>query len=447
MEAGAHPLPRGASAAKPVERAVVAVLVRDYLIASTAFFFVAGLLGMAMRQSQAGVVRLDSNLFYAIMTAHGLGAFVAWAGFAVMGLGLWVLAECDFPMRPVGLAFARATFWLMVGGTLAIVVSTLGLGFAASWVFLYPLPFHAAEQWSDNATAVFAVGVLCAGLAIITWGLAILHTVVGPGNSGVRPGVLNRLGVALGFGYIWPERFPMDERKLPYAVLPLTAIAIDMIIATLPLAGLLVEIVIQAYAPSVDVDPLLAKNILWFFGHPVVYLLLFPAVSIYYLLIPRYAGRPLVAGKLISLAWLLAVIVNVIIWAHHIYLDYPEASLQSTINTAMQPLTFSITLVSALTPLQPRGDDVPVELPVDAGVALPDRRALRLADGRPLRRGQRDDLARCRGPQHAVDRRALPPDGAAEHRRRDLRRGLRVRAAASPATSGTPSAWATCTSR
>ena len=35
------------------------------------------------------------------------------------------------------------------------------------------------------------------------------------------------------------------------------------------------------------VDPLLAKNVLWFFGHPVVYLLLFPAVAMAYLLVPR----------------------------------------------------------------------------------------------------------------------------------------------------------------
>ena len=70
-----------------------------------------------------------------------------------------------------------------------------------------------------------------------------------------------------------------------------------MIIATLPLAVLLVEMMVQSLTPSVHVDPLLAKNVLWFFGHPVVYLLLFPAVAIYYLLVPRFAGRPLVAGK------------------------------------------------------------------------------------------------------------------------------------------------------
>jgi mono/diheme cytochrome c family protein len=42
---------------------------------------------------------------------------------------------------------------------------------------------------------------------------------------------------------------------------------------------------------------------------------------VYYLLIPRYAGRPLVAGNVVAVAWVIAVVVNVAIWAHDIYLD------------------------------------------------------------------------------------------------------------------------------
>ena len=134
---------------------------------------------------------------------------------------------------------------------------------------------------------------------------------------------------------------------MPYPVIPLTVIAIDMIIATLPLAVLLVEMIIQSFAPSVSVDPLLAKNVLWWFGHPVVYLLLFPAVAIYYLLVPRYAKRPLVAGNIIAIGWTIAVIANVTVWAHHLYLDYPDG-IQAAINTGMEPLTFALTIVSAL---------------------------------------------------------------------------------------------------
>ena len=80
-----------------------------------------------------------------------------------------------------------------------------------------------------------------------------------------------------------------------------------MIIATVPLAALLVEMILQSIGPAVTVDPLLAKSMLWWFGHPVVYLLLFPAVAVYYQLIPRYAQRPLVAGHVIAIAWLIGV--------------------------------------------------------------------------------------------------------------------------------------------
>ena len=131
-------------------------------------------------------------------------------------------------------------------------------------------------------------------------------------------------------------------------MIPLAVIGIDMIIATLPLAGLLVWQILQSTGAVGEADPLFAKNILWWFGHPVVYLLLFPAAAAYYLLVPRYAGRELVAGNVIAIAWTIAVLANVFVWAHHIYLDYPEDSIQAGINTAMQPVTFALVLPSAL---------------------------------------------------------------------------------------------------
>jgi cytochrome c oxidase subunit 1 len=343
----------GAAAARPglvedvVEESRVSRLVLAYIGASTAFFFVSGLLGMLLRESQADLVRIEPGLFYAIMTAHGLGAFVAWGAFAIMGVSFWVLSEVGFPMRPLGFFLARFTFWSMVIGVVGIVITTLAMGFGASWVFLYPLPFFASGEWSDAAAGLFSASVLLVGLAIIAWCVAILDTVTGPGLRAESPSLLNRIGCALGFGYLSPSRF-RTSRKLPYPVIPLTVIGIDMIVATLPLAALLIVMVMQSIDPSVTIDAQLAKNMLWFFGHPVVYLLLFPAVSVYYLLIPRYAKKELVAGRVVALAWFIAVVVNVIVWAHHIYLDYPTGSIQAALNTSMQPLTFAITLPSAI---------------------------------------------------------------------------------------------------
>jgi len=336
---------RGQLAPDDLDRARLLTLF--YVLASTVILAVSGLLGVVLRFSQADFGRIGDNSWYALMTAHGLGAFVGWAAFAVMGFSWWILANVGFPIRKFGEVMAWLSWWLMVLGVGGVVLTTLCFGFAGSWVFLYPLPFHSAGQWGDGTTGVFAASVLLAGLSIVTWCVGILHTVVGPALHAVSGRLPNRLGVAMGFGYLWPKRFATNPEPVPYAVIPLTVIAIDMIIATLPLAGLLVEMVIQSFA-DVSVDPLLAKNVLWWFGHPVVYLLLFPAVAIFYYLVPRYAGRQLVAGGVIAIAWTIAVIANVVVWAHHMYLDYPEGSVQGSINVLMEPTTFALVLPSAL---------------------------------------------------------------------------------------------------
>ena len=322
----------------------------SYIVASTAILAASGLLGVILRWSQAvPQARVGDNFWYAMMTAHGLGAFVGWGAFAVMGLAWWVLAGVGFPVRGFGLAMARITWWLMVLGVIGVIITTIFMGFAASWVFLYPLPFYGKGNWGDWATGLFSFSVLLAGLAIVTWCFAILHTVTNrDALDSVSSSIGKRLGLAFGWGFLMPRTFATKVRSVPYPVIPLAVIGLDMIIATLPLAGLLVWQILQSMGVVGSASDLLAKNILWWFGHPVVYLLLFPAVAVYYWLIPRYAGRNLVAGHVIAVAWTVAVVANVFVWAHHLYLDYPSGTSQAQINTAMQPITFALVLPSAL---------------------------------------------------------------------------------------------------
>ena len=330
--------------------AIARKLTTSYVVASTLILAASGLLGVILRWSQAvPQLRVGDNFWYAIMTAHGLGAFVGWAGFAVMGLSYWVLAGVGFPVRGFGLAMARLTWWLMVLGVAGVIVTTVFMGFGASWVFLYPLPFYGSGNWGDWATGLFSFSVLLAGLAILTWCFAILHTVTNrEALHSVSDNIGKRLGISFGWGFLMPRTFATNPRPVPYPVIPLAVIGLDMIIATLPLAGLLVWQILESLGWVGSADVLLAKNILWWFGHPVVYLLLFPAVAVYYWLIPRYAGRDLVAGHVIAIAWTVAVIANIFVWAHHLYLDYPSGTAQAQINTAMQPITYALVLPSAL---------------------------------------------------------------------------------------------------
>jgi heme/copper-type cytochrome/quinol oxidase subunit 1 len=56
----------------------------------------------------------------------------------------------------------------------------------------------------------------------------------------------------------------------------------------------------------------------------------------------------LVAGRIVVIAWFIALTTNMFLWAHHMYVDYPDGSAQSILNTIHEPITFSITLASAL---------------------------------------------------------------------------------------------------
>ena len=277
----ATPLPEGA------DRAYAKSIAFRYLIASTVILGASGILGMILRDSQAGAGRVPDAWYYAIMTAHGLGAFVGWGAFAVMGLAWWVMAEAGFPIRRFGKWMAEATWWLMVGGVFGVVVTCLLFKFGGSWVFLYPISLYGSGVWGKWTAFFFTFSVLLAGLAIVTWCVGILHTAVGPALGAVSKNPINRYFTSIGWGYLSPKRFATTGKGVPYAVIPLAVIALDMIIATLPLAVMLILLLVHTFVASVTVDPLWAKNILWWFGHPVVYLLLFPAVAVYYTLVPN----------------------------------------------------------------------------------------------------------------------------------------------------------------
>ena len=156
---------RAARAGPELDRARLLTL--RYVIASTVILGAAGILGVIMRDSQAGVDRVPDAWFYAMMTAHGLGAFVGWAAFAVMGFSYWVLAQVGFPLSRRGAALAEAAWWFMVVGVAGVVVTCLGFKFGASWVFLYPLPFHGAGEWGGWTAFFFNGSVLLAGVSIL----------------------------------------------------------------------------------------------------------------------------------------------------------------------------------------------------------------------------------------------------------------------------------------
>ncbi len=304
-----------------------------YFVTGGLVLAIAVLLGLLTRISQTGWLGNVPRVYYSLMTLHGMAAFVGWGCFTAMGLTWYVLVRTlDSPLHSPKLV--KLIYWLFAVAFVLLAVSVLYGGFGGSWVFLYPIAFYG--YWNSTAASIWTIGVILAGVGIILYGVEILLTIRKAGYS---------LLAALGFESFRKD-FDQIKNRIPLAAVPFAVIGLGMIIATIPFAYLLVYQLLELIGIiDTRMDPLLAKNFLWWFGHPVVYLILFPVVGFFYYVTEIYAGQKLVGERYAKLAWALATIVQNFIGAHHLYADIAQ---QPWIHVWSQLGTYAIIIPSLI---------------------------------------------------------------------------------------------------
>lgn len=306
-------------------------LAMGWLITGLAILLVATLLGFLNRLTQTGVTFYNAKAWYALMTLHGMAAFVGWGVFICMGLTYYAIANIlDAPIAYIKLV--KSSYWIFMTAVLMLAVATLFGEFAGSWVFLYPLPFENAGAWPSWANTVWLVGVLLAGVSILIVNFSVLATI-------------KKAGVSLiaSFGFEAFKEKPKDGYKVPTPLVPFAVNAVGMIIATIPFAVLLVVLIIESFGVTTNLDALAAKNVLWWFGHPVVYALLFPVGGFMYYMLERITGEELIGERITKMAWAWAMIIQNIIGSHHVYQDLLNPVW---VHVLMQILTYGITIPS-----------------------------------------------------------------------------------------------------
>ncbi|MCL7466566.1 cbb3-type cytochrome c oxidase subunit I [Phaeovulum sp. NW3] len=276
-----------------------------YLAATGLVLILMMLAGLLMRLAQSGWLPLDPALFYQLMTVHGTGmvGIAALGGAAVM----WHFLS----------AHVRLHSWVMGGnlalfliGVVAILIADLIGGFAGGWTFLYPLPAISQGVWPVWAAVLHLLGLLLVGVGFLIWCLEVARAIIAGYGS-----------LARGLG--WHVLFAGSTRDVPPpTVVAATMVAIVTTLALIAGAAVIVMSLVNLAFPAVPINPLLAKNLIYFFGHVFINATIYMTVTVVYELLPRMTGRPWKTSRVFLAAWTVSTVMVLIIFPHHLLMDF-----------------------------------------------------------------------------------------------------------------------------
>ncbi len=109
------------------------------------------------------------------------------------------------------------------------------------------------------------------------------------------------------------------------------------------------------FDPARGGDPLLWQHLFWIFGHPEVYIIFLPAIALLAMIIPTFAGRPIIGYSWIVLAAVGTGFLSFGLWVHHMFATglpqislafFSAASQAVAIPTAVQIFVFIATMLA-----------------------------------------------------------------------------------------------------
>ncbi|MFQ3320100.1 MAG: cytochrome c oxidase subunit I+III [Natronomonas sp.] len=293
-----------------------------YLITSLFFLLFGGVLALLIRLQllEPGAQVLSGLAYNEAVTAHGL-IMVFWFlspfafGFANYLVPLQIGAD--------DLAFPRLnalSYWMYLFSGILLGISFFQEGtLSTGWTVYAPLnvPAYTPTVGATGAVLALAMFVVAVTASTVNFLTTIHHS------------------RAEGMGL-------MDMPMFSWSILATVWMMLFAFAAFL--AALLIlasdRIVGSIYFSATEGGSLLWGHLFWFFGHPEVYIVFFPALGIMLELFQSFTGNRLVGRKWAIIAIVLVAIQSFLVWMHHMFLT----TINLEIKTLMMATTIGISL-------------------------------------------------------------------------------------------------------
>ncbi len=304
--------PTASTAGYPMKR-----LAQFYIVTGFIALFVGVMIGPLQALNYADVnlynlpiLRNIIKSYYQGLTLHGVLNALVFTQFFISGW-MFYMPMRDLKVTP-NMKFAWGTYIAMTLGVLIAAVPLLTNKASVLYTF-YP-PLQGSPLFYIGAALMVACSLLVGGQVVFEW-------------------------------FKWKRAHP--KQITPLITYMSVATWMMWILASL---GLVAEALILLIPWSLGlvsgIDPLIARTLFWWTGHPIVYFWLLPAYISWYGFMPRQAGGRLASDPLTRLAFAMFLLVSVPVGLHH---QYSDPNISGNMKTIHMLLTFMVAVPSLLT--------------------------------------------------------------------------------------------------
>ncbi len=293
-----------------------------YLLTALFFLLFGGMMALLIRTQlwTSGEFLLGGSEFGQAVTAHGLVMVFFFLSPFAFGFANYIV---PLQIGAEDLSFPRlnaVSYWLyLFSGLLFLISFFQGGTIEAGWTLYAPLNL---PTFMPNLGATTAVLALLMFVGSVTASTINFITTIHRGKAE---------GLSL-----W--NLPM----FTWSIL-LTVWMMLVAFAALGAALLILgsdHIIGSQYFTATEGGSLLWAHLFWFFGHPEVYIVFFPALGVMLETFQTFTGRRLIGRKWVILAMILVALQSFLVWMHHMFLT----TINMEIKTLMMAMTIGISL-------------------------------------------------------------------------------------------------------